>query len=38
MIKFLEDRLDEIITYTDICDWLSDDYGYLVIDFETNLD
>lgn len=33
-----EDWNNEIITYTDICDWLSDDYGHFVIDFETNLD
>lgn len=33
-----EDWNNEIITYTDICDWLSDDYGHFVVDFETNLD
>jgi hypothetical protein len=33
-----EDWDNEVITYTDICDWLSDDYGFLVISFETNLD
>ncbi len=33
-----EDWDNEVITDTDICDWLSDDYGFLVISFETNLD
>ena len=33
-----EDWDNEVITDTDICDWLIDDYGFLVISFETNLD